>query len=357
VCKQAVDPLALVHEARLVAGDVLAGVLRLPVAKAMDLRSVRGFDRAVALLAARLRARARVGEEAAVRAAVAELDVDWPATTAAERRALIAGALEAAGLRTAPIADALRVVFGEAARAVVRAGRDEARGPQGLAVAASFNAVDRRIMEHLAGSEAAFVTDEYGRRQDELGERAREIVAEGLEAGLGREEIAEQLAAAARGALTGRSEFYWDVVAGAFIGRGRSYALLSSFAEAGIERYQIEAVLDERTTPICRFLHGKTFSVQTGLDRFEEAEREPERLKEISPWVRDSMDEATGRRALWVPRGGERVVLAEVARSGEGRRDDVGEFARGRSEADLSAAGIGFPPFHGLCRSTCLAVA
>jgi SPP1 gp7 family putative phage head morphogenesis protein len=346
----------LVHHARRAADELLQGVLRLPVEKALNLRTPQGFDRAVATLAARLRARAGASEEAALRAAVAELDVDWPATTAAERRTLIARALAAAGRPTARVPEAIRATLGGAAREVVQAARDDARRGQGLAIAANFNAVDRRIIEHLATSETNYVRDEYGRRRDDLGQKAREIVADGLEQGLGREDIAGRLAEAARALLVGRSDAYWDVVAAAFIGRGRSYGQLSSYAEAGIERYEIHAVLDERTTPICRFLHGKTFTVKSGLDRFDEAEREPDRLKEISPWVRDAVNEDSGRRVLYVNRGDQRVALAEVVRSGEGRRDDAGEFARGRSEGELSALGIGFPPYHGRCRTTTLAV-
>jgi hypothetical protein len=59
--------------------------------------------------------------------------------------------------------------------------------------------------------------------------------------------------------------------------------------------------------------------------------------------------------ALMLPGAG-RTDLAEVARSALGTRDDRGEFRPLASEAALRDVGIGFPPYHGLCRTTTLAV-
>ncbi len=49
------DRLLVVHEARVAADELVERFLRLPVAKAMNLGTRAGFDRAVALLAAQLR--------------------------------------------------------------------------------------------------------------------------------------------------------------------------------------------------------------------------------------------------------------------------------------------------------------
>ena len=39
-----------------------------------------------------------------------------------------------------------------------------------------------------------------------------------------------------------------------------------------------------------------------------------------------------------------------------GTRDDRGDFRALASDSALNEVGIGFPPYHGLCRSTTLAV-
>ena len=70
------EALAVVAEAHRVASSLAAELLGEPVAKAMDLGTARGFDRAVASLAAELRRQAGRSERDAVRAAVDVLDVD-----------------------------------------------------------------------------------------------------------------------------------------------------------------------------------------------------------------------------------------------------------------------------------------
>jgi SPP1 gp7 family putative phage head morphogenesis protein len=348
------DAALLVSRAREAADDVIERLLRIPVRKAMDLSTPRGFDRAVASLATRLRRATAESDGDAVRAAVEVLDVDWKATTAAQRRSLVSQAMEAAGRRTPEIVQAASAQFGEAADEVVSATRDHTRSAHRLGIAADFNAVDRRITRHLVSSQANFVRDEYGRRLDDLGAEARRIVAEGIEAGLGRDEIATDLARAAENTLVTRPAFYWEVVAGAFVANGRSLAQISAYAEAGIQRYLIEAVLDERTTEICRYLHGKEFEVGDALRRFERIEQmqSPEEIKNEAPWVREALDPDTGEKFLYVDRNGSRTRIADVARSAVGTSDDPGEFRRGRNSAELMDVGVGFPPYHGLCRST-----
>ncbi|GAB4216815.1 MAG: hypothetical protein OHK0013_43730 [Sandaracinaceae bacterium] len=352
------DRLVLVHEARVAADELAERFLGASVAKAIDLSSASGFDRAVALLAARLRRAVGKSDADAVREAVALLDVDWSRSTAAERRRLVAQALAAAGRATAVIPARIQAPLGDAAESVVAATRTQARRAQGLAIAADFNALDRRVVRHVVASQVNFVRDEYGRRLDAFGEQARSIVASALERGLGRGDIAADLERAARAALVERAPFYWEVVASSFISQGRSFAQMSSYAEAGVQRYRIEAVLDERTTHICRYLHGKTFAVVDALRRLERVEQleQPEDMKQAMPWVREALDPQTGRTRLYVDAGAGRLDLAEVTRSALGARDDRGDFRALASDGALNEVGIGFPPYHGLCRTTTLAV-
>lgn len=349
------DQLALVSDARDVADALLGRYLRLGVAKAMNLGMPAGFDRAVARLARLLQSRSSDSDHAAVKAAVEVLDVDWHRTTAEQRRNLIARALEASGRKTAAVPTKVQAVFGDAATEVVRATRDGARRDQKLAIGADFNAVDQRVIRHLRSSQANYIRDEYGRRHEAFSERARLIVADGLEAGLGRDDVARDLESAARDIIAGRGSFYWETVAGAFVSSGRSFGQLSAYAEAGIDRYIIEAVLDERTTEICRFLDGKTFTVATGLRAFERVEAEPDLVQALTPWVREAIDPETGRKVLFVEGRDGRTPLAQVTRSAAGTRDDRGDFSRALSERDLENLGISFPPYHGLCRSTTVA--
>jgi hypothetical protein len=352
------DRFALIRDARIAADELVARCLGLPIAKALDLSTRAGFDRAVAALAAQLRRATGRADVDAVRAAIAVLDVDWSRTRAADRRRLVATALAAAGRATAVVPARIQVPLEGAAESVVAATRTHARRAQRLAIGARLNELDRRVIAHVVSSQGNFVTNEYGRRIDHFGAEARRIVAAGLTQGLGRDDIAADLARAARAALVDRAPFYWEVVAAAFIGRGRSLGQMSSYAEAGIQRYRIEAVLDEATTHICRYLHGRTFAVADALRDFERVEQleDPEDIKRITPWVRESLDRETGRTRLYVEGRKGRTYLAEVERSARGARDDQGAFRALASDATLSAVGIGPPPYHGLCRTTVLAV-
>lgn len=352
------DRLLMVHEARVAADEFVERFLRLPVAKAMNLGTRAGFDRAVALLAAKLRRVTGRADADAVREAIGVLDVDWARTTAAERRRLVVEAMAAAGRATTIVPARIEAAFNDAAQEVVAATRTDARRSQRLAIGAEFNAFDRRAIAHVTSSQGTFVRDEYGHRIEGFGEQVRRIVAAGLEEGLGRDDIAEALGQAARAAFVNRAPFYWETVAASFIAQGRSYAQMSSYAEAGIQYYRIEAVLDERTTEICRYLDGKLFSVGDALQRFDRVEQldDPEDIKQAIPWVRESTDPETGRTRLYVDGGRGRTELAEVTRSAMGTRDDRGDFRALVSDATLSDMGIGYPPYHGLCRSTTLAV-
>jgi SPP1 gp7 family putative phage head morphogenesis protein len=321
------------------------------LAKALDLATPHGFDVAVARLASRLRRTAAPSEANAVRAAVAELDVDWRRTSPEQRRRLVSSAMVAAGRRTALIPGEIRAPLGDAADEVVAATRSLARR-RGVAIGARFSALDRRVIQHIVGSAANFVRDEYGRRVDEFGERARQVVADGLAEGLGRDDIAAKLEKAARASLIQRSPFYWETATASFIGRGRSYTEVAGYAEAGIERYQIVAVLDEVTTPVCRWLHGKTFSVRSALDRFAkvEAADEPEAVKRLTPWIRERA--AGERRILYVDHASGRHDVAVLRRNVGG----AAAFRALRGDDGLADLGLSFPPYHGLCRSQTVAV-
>ena len=83
----------LVVAARHASDLILGRYLRVPVAKAMNLGTPRGFDRAVAELAAALRSRSAASDAEAVRSVIGILDVDWLGTTAEQRRNLIAQAM------------------------------------------------------------------------------------------------------------------------------------------------------------------------------------------------------------------------------------------------------------------------
>jgi SPP1 gp7 family putative phage head morphogenesis protein len=226
-----------------------------------------------------------------------------------------------------------------------------------LSIAADTTKTDERIARFVSESQGNFVRDEYGRRADAMSERARELVSNGLEQGLGRDDIAEQLSTDLTLSAANRGRVYWETVAMSFANRGRTYTELAAFEEAEVERYRFDAVLDEVTSHVCRFLHGKVFSVERAMKRFRDVERlrDPEGIQDVQPWVQVGADD-DGNQVLFYERGDRRRVVAQVDEPSVGQRDEVGSFSRALSSEQLEAAGVSVPPLHGRCRSTIVVV-
>lgn len=322
------------------------------VTKAFDLDDPADLDQAIIEFASLLRQGAHASNTAAVRAAVKVLDVDWHQTSAARRRELVAESLKAAARHTDAIPDKLAETFRVGAEDVVTGAKKSARR-HGISVGSDFNTIDKRIVQHLRRSEANFVSDEYGRRKATFSRTARRVVARGVEDGLSRADIARDLRAAAETTIGGKGGLYWEVASASFIGRGRSFASLSSYAEAGVERYVLEAVLDEQTTETCRFLHGKTFSVDGSLETFAKVDESPDDIRAITPWVRSGVG-ADGKPVLYVPQAEGRARIATIDQPGAGQRDKSGAYSGALSNDRLQELGISFPPFHALCRTVTL---
>lgn len=174
------------------------------------------------------------------------------------------------------------------------------------------------------------------------------MVARALEDGAGRKEIGDRLRDAARAALVDREPGYWEMVGASFTTRARSWSQLSAYAEAGIERYRVVAVLDEATTPQCRFLNGREFTVARGLETFRavDRERDPARIRAANPWLR--VQRQNDEERLWVERPEGKVEVARAA--------TIGGLFTPSEGVDLAGLGLGFPPYHAHCRSTTVPV-
>lgn len=331
-------------------------VERLGVEKALDPNRRRDFLVIQNALTRSLR-RAAGGDEAnALRTAIQRLDVDWGSMRASQRDSVVDAALSSirgVGDRVAPRVGAR--LSGEAPR-IMRAARGSTDRRMNLGVGSSLTLRDERAGRILVDSNILFVRDEYGRRQVRYSEVARNVVRNGLDRGLGRDEIAEKLDEALGDTRAARDMSYWRVTAGAFTGHARTQSNLNAFDDAGITRYRFEAVLDEATSEICRFMHGRVFEVRPAIQRYEAAAEldDPEDIRELMPWSSMRTD-SRGNAGIFIEQGGRERRIAQVDRPGMGARDRVGSYSRQMSDAQLAAAGVMVPPLHGNCRSTIIA--
>lgn len=111
-----------------------------------------------------------------------------------------------------------------------------------------------------------------------------------------------------------------DIAANVSTSRLASYGFLAQAQEDGLTRYQISAVLDERTCPVCAYMHGKVMDVSAAFDQTQEAlsTSDPEELRRIAPWPKQ---DAASLRDLY-------DMTAD----------------------ELQDEGYGTPPFHPRCR-------
>lgn len=338
------------------ADDILRLALRLDVTKALNPQNPRDFLVIQRRIATDLSRATLPAQASVLRATLEGLDVDWPNMTAAARDRVIRAArssLRGAARQATPAVEDVLTLH---ASDVAEASRRGAVARFNLDISSSLSLRDERLSEWCAESQTLFVRDRMGRRADSLSERARQIVAEGLDAGAGRDDIAERLAGLAEQGLGGGMG-YWQVVAGAFVGRTRSAINVSSFEEAGVERFRVEAVLDEVTSEICRFLHGREFSVKKASAQIDEAAKlkDPEDIRALMPWVNKGKGDED-EDILYYGSSEDPQQVAAVDSFGEGEADRIGEYSDALSDAGLEDAGILTPPFHGHCRTTVVAV-
>lgn len=337
--------------AREAAERLLRSCYDIEVAKALDPLKRRDFGVIERRLADAVAAAARGAEDAALREALRVLDVDWPLLDSAGRAAVLRAARTAAATAAEPLATSAKVesvlvtrggkvVSGAKAAAAKRVGQE------GRLVVA-LNAIDRRILGAVAFNQAQFVRDELGQRVPDLLQRkAKEIVANGLARGLGRESLKHELKAGLGAWTASRSDNYWSVVANSMANTARSYGALSTYREAGFTRYKLEAILDTRTTPQCMFIHGKTFDIEHAITNIETAT--PDRML---PWMYEGKDGAGNPIIYFKDRDtGERTKVADIER--RGGLGDPGRFSPSLTDRELQTFGVDTPPFHAHCRTT-----
>lgn len=347
-----IDDWRYFARAALAAEDLLERVALVEKARPkISILSRRGFDQTVRRLVGKLSTITGPADAEAIRKAARALDRRWDRMPASERNAVIRAAAE--GLLEVPkvVVPKITPVITQEIGSVVTAAKEATAAAHGLTIGASFTAQDERIVSFAATSQGAYVTDQYGARAAAFEQKARDIVSDGLEQGLGREDIGERLAAELTHPALGRSEAYWDQVASIHVGRARSYGQLASYTDAGIEEFAISAALDEVTCVICRLMNGKTFEVTAAMDSYARvaASKDPYAAEDEQPFIRVGRTE-DGRQFLYASSGGQDHVLAHVISDATGERDERGRYGKVAPPAKFSSVGCSHPPFHGSCR-------
>lgn len=141
-----------------------------------------------------------------------------------------------------------------------------------------------------------------------------------------RKKSTDDLADMLNAAVDGTSKMMSSISANLSTSRLVSYGFLHGAHELGIRKYQLQAVLDERTSDICRELDGRVFEVDRALSYAERVLRttDPEELKSIAPFLK-----------------GTKAAIKHLHET---------------SDQDLQAQGVMVPPFHPGCRTVLVPV-
>jgi len=323
------------------------------VTKALNPLDAGDFITISLRLSSALRGATAGAEGKALRSAIETLDVDWPALTDAGRERIIGAARAEVEGMAKTVAPKAGVVLDTAAARIIPTTRKASIDRFKLDIPGKLSDFDNEASSLLRASQMVYIKDQYGQRADVFDSIAKDIVASGLERGLGRDDISGELATTLAEHEIQRSKSYWSIVSTDFANKARTATQLHAFGEAGIKRYRFDAILDEATSDICRLLHGRVFSVKAAGERTYRAMTltDPEQVKDERPWVQSGKDD-DGNSILYFERGGRRHGVAQVDRSAEGERDTIGSYSRALSNKALEAAGVTVPPLHGHCRST-----
>lgn len=337
-------------------GEAALALFRVDLKKAINPLDPKGFARLVLRFRKELQGLAGPAEALAMRRALEALDIDFTGASAAKRTAVMRAANEA--LRDSPlkILPKLEAKLEQEFEFMQGAVRGRVKATYGLDVSTTTSLVDEEVAKKAASAQSHYIRNEFGVRAEKASSVARNVVAKGLEDGLGRHEIAAALQEALTTYGVNRSNAYWNMISSVYAGRARQFASLSAYTEGGVDEFQFEAVLDEVTTLQCRFMHGRKFPVAHALQKYADVEKSgPESVVDLQPWMRTGTDD-DGNQFLYVKANGRSERIANVTESAYGKSDEVGSFHAKVTDARLANIGCTSPPLHGNCRSTIIPV-
>jgi len=187
----------------------------------------------------------------------------------------------------------------------------------------SFGPIDARNIELCKAQQVFWLKNHYS---GAISDRLQEILQNSVDQKMSSKELGRELRAEF-GDMIKQGASYFEGLAEHTGLRVREFGRLTNYKKLGATHYQIVAIIDDRTSDICRALDGKVFPLEPALKSMKAMftvndgdytpDEAKERLKEIAPFIKDSQVDydATGK-----PIG-------------------------------IMGNHIGFPPFHWRCRT------
>ncbi len=148
-----------------------------------------------------------------------------------------------------------------------------------------WDSIDDKATEWLYDHHMYWVKGYYNKH---LSNALSAHVADAMKEGLGRQAIGEELKGFFDGYPGVRNQplHYWRGFAANGMNRTRQFGKLQSWQDVGITELEVVAVMDERTSAICKRMNGEIIPLDMGIaqrDLLMGAE-DPEDVKTIAPW-------------------------------------------------------------------------
>ena len=238
---------------------------------------------------------------------------------------------------SASAAAAIRAA-GEAVYRYYRTKDDVSILPEGEAIRIKFGGIDKRSLDFFEKLDKFYFSKYLNNNEPGLKRYfADEWIAKG---GRSTVDLTPEQIEEIRAALGARLKNVNDVnleriVRGATV-RTRNWAHINRLREGRVELARIVAVIDERTSEICKFLDGKFLRVKAAADAVD-------RLSQLEPgdYAKEVFESPAAKAFKAANNNAE-----EVEKFFDGQIDKEGVL-----DDSLMAAGYGFPPYHVSCRT------
>lgn len=169
-----------------------------------------------------------------------------------------------------------------------------------LKVQSTFQFIDNKALDVLQRHQLYWIGNFW---DAQLGERVAGLGKEIIEQGLPREQAGQMFDKAFADQFGNYAQRYWEGFANHVVTRTRELGAVEGYVRAEIEEIEIVAVMDRRTTPICREMHGRIFKVSEAVElrnQLLDADN-PEDAKKIAPWLKP--EQVQNKRTSKLPTG------------------------------------------------------
>jgi SPP1 gp7 family putative phage head morphogenesis protein len=183
-------------------------------------------------------------------------------------------------------------------------------------ISPTFNLVDYRAMDWLEETNIYWIGKHY---DSQVVDRLKKAGYQVIEDGLARDEAGKVLKELFTDQFK-KSNSYWEGLSNHIVTQSREFGAIEAYVKAEVTQYRIDAVLDDRTSDICRYLDGTIYEVSKAVEMRDRV------MSAATP-------EASIKIKKWIPY--------------DAKKDDP---------PDKDLPDFAFPPYHFNCRSRSVSV-